>query len=156
MLKLLFSFSVWFLKYLKQVNKKNKISRRQCRKVNTEWRVAGVISNKKIGSILHDFFEGERYFVAPTQEYKVSKEHFESDWLEDVKIELRQAQETTNICSGNLTGTMDACDFVIFNNRNTIMKQVSSISIILMMPTLIDSLYEMNVPNDFEDNRSGI
>ena len=78
------------------------------------------------------------------------------DWLEDVKIELRQAQETTNICSGNLTGTMDACDFVIFNNRNTIMKQVSSISIILMMPTLIDSLYEMNVPNDLEDNRSGI
>ena len=87
---------------------------------------------------------------------KSQKEHFDSDLLEDVEIELRQAQETTNIYSDILTGTMDAYASVISNNMNTIMKQMTSISIILMIPTLIASLYGMNVPNDLEDNRYGI
>jgi magnesium transporter len=52
------------------------------------------------------------------------------DLLEDVEIELRQAQETTNIYSDILTGTMDAYASVISNNMNTIMKQMTSISII--------------------------
>jgi magnesium transporter len=50
------------------------------------------------------------------------------DLLEDVEIELRQAQ-ATNIYSDILTGTMDAYASVI-SNMNTIMKQMTSISII--------------------------
>jgi magnesium transporter len=76
--------------------------------------------------------------------------------LEDVEIELRQAQETTNIYSDILTGTMDAYASVISNNMNNIMKQMTSISIILMIPTLIASLYGMNVPNDLQSNPFGI
>ena len=87
---------------------------------------------------------------------KSQKEHFDFDLLEDVEIELRQAQETTNIYSDILTGTMDAYASVISNNMNTIMKQMTSISIILMIPTLIASLYGMNVPNDLENNSYGI
>jgi len=76
--------------------------------------------------------------------------------LEDVEIELRQAQEMTNIYSDILTGTMDAYASVISNNMNTIMKQMTSISIILMIPTVIASLYGMNVPNNLEDNNYGM
>jgi magnesium transporter len=54
-----------------------------------------------------------------------------------MEIELRQAQEMTNIYSDILTGTMDAS--VISNNMN-IMKQMTSISIILMIPTVIVSM----------------
>ena len=71
-------------------------------------------------------------------------------------LKLRQAQETTNIYSDILTGTMDAYAPVISYNMNTIMKQMTSISIILMIPTLIASLYGMNVPNDLQDNPYGI
>ena len=87
---------------------------------------------------------------------KSQREHFDLDLLEDVEIELRQAQETTNIYSDILTGTMDAYASVISNNMNTIMKQMTSISIILMIPTLIASLYGMNVPNDLQENKYGI
>jgi magnesium transporter len=76
--------------------------------------------------------------------------------LEDVEIELRQAQETTNIYSDILTGMMDAYASVISNNLNNVMKQMTSISIILMIPTLIASLYGMNVPNDLQNNPLGI
>jgi magnesium transporter len=51
---------------------------------------------------------------------------------------------------------MDAYASVISNNMNNIMKQMTSISIILMIPTLIASLYGMNVPNGLEDSKYGI
>ena len=76
--------------------------------------------------------------------------------LEEVENELRQAQETTNIYSDILTGMMDAYASVISNNLNAIMKQMTSISIILMIPTVIASLYGMNVPNNLEGNAYGL
>jgi magnesium transporter len=48
------------------------------------------------------------------------------DLLEDVEIELRQAQETT--FTATYINTMDAYASVISNNMNTIMKQMTSIS----------------------------
>lgn len=65
--------------------------------------------------------------------------------VEDVVIELKQAYNTVNIYSDILTGTMDAFASIISNNVNTIMKRMTSISIILMVPTLIASFYGMNV-----------
>ena len=80
---------------------------------------------------------------------------FDPELLEDVEIELRQAEETTNIYSNILTGMMDAYASVISNNLNVIMKRLTSISIILMIPTLIASLYGMNVPNNLQENPLG-
>ena len=54
-----------------------------------------------------------------------------------------------------LSGTMDAYASVISNNLNIVMKRLTSISIILMLPTLVASLYGMNVPNSLENNPYG-
>ena len=86
---------------------------------------------------------------------KNHKDTFDLDLLEDVEIELRQAEETTNVYSNILTGMMDAYASVISNNLNIIMKRLTSISIILMIPTLVASLYGMNVPNNLEQNSNG-
>jgi magnesium transporter len=51
---------------------------------------------------------------------------------------------------------MDAYASVISNNMNNIMKQMTSISIILMIPTVIASFYGMNVPNALQDNPMGL
>ena len=72
-------------------------------------------------------------------------EYLDEELLEDVITELRQAYNTVNIYSDILTGTMDAFASIISNNVNTIMKRMTSISIILMVPTLIASFYGMNV-----------
>ena len=87
---------------------------------------------------------------------KSQREFFDPELLEDVEIELRQAQETTNIYSDILTGMMDAYASVISNNMNNIMKQMTSISIILMIPTVIASFYGMNVPNSLQENVFGL
>jgi magnesium transporter len=79
----------------------------------------------------------------------------DEDLLEDVIIENRQAIEMANIYSDIQSGMMDAFASVISNNLNVVMKQLAVITIILMIPTFIASMYGMNVPNNFENNPYG-
>ncbi|MFV0555217.1 MAG: magnesium transporter CorA family protein [Mangrovibacterium sp.] len=74
------------------------------------------------------------------------------DLLEDAMIENRQALEMSRMYSDIQSGRMEAFASVISNNMNTVMKQLTSVSIILMIPTLISSMYGMNVPNYLEGN----
>ncbi len=79
----------------------------------------------------------------------------DEDLVEDVVIENRQAIEMAKIYSDIQSGMMDAFASVISNNVNAVMKQLALITIILMIPTLVASLYGMNVPNHFENNPLG-
>ncbi|MBN2814532.1 MAG: magnesium transporter CorA family protein, partial [Bacteroidales bacterium] len=79
----------------------------------------------------------------------------DEDLVEDVVIENRQAIEMAKIYSDIQSGMMDAFASVISNNVNVVMKQLALITIILMIPTLVASLYGMNVPNNFERNPLG-
>lgn len=155
-LKLLLSSSVWYLKYLKQVNQKIKLAENNLEQSIKNEELQALLQIEKCLVFFMTSLKGNDILLHRIRNIKSQKEHFDPELLEDVEIELRQAQETTNIYSDILTGTMDAYDSVISNNMNTIMKQLTSISIILMIPTLIASLYGMNVPNDLENNRYGI
>jgi magnesium transporter len=72
------------------------------------------------------------------------------DLFEDAVIENKQALEMAEIYSDIQSGMMDAFASVISNNLNVVMKQLTLISIILMIPTLIASIFGMNVPNFME------
>lgn len=155
-LKLLLSSSVWYLKYLKQVNQKIKLAENNLEQSIKNEELQALLQIEKCLVFFMTSLKGNDILLHRIRNIKSQKEHFDPELLEDVEIELRQAQETTNIYSDILTGTMDAYASVISNNMNTIMKQLTSISIILMIPTLIASLYGMNVPNNLENNRYGI
>ena len=68
---------------------------------------------------------------------------------------MSQARETTSIYSDILESTMDTYSSIINNNMNTIMRTLTSVSIIMMFPTLIASLFGMNVINGMEHSRWG-
>lgn len=74
----------------------------------------------------------------------------ELELLEDALTESRQAVEMANIHSNILSGMMDAFASVISNNLNVVMKRLTMISIILMIPTFFASVYGMNVPLPFQ------
>lgn len=74
----------------------------------------------------------------------------DKDMLEDVLIDNRQAIEMASIYSNILSGMMDAFASVISNNLNVVMKILTSITIILMIPTLIASIYGMNIDLPFQ------
>ena len=144
-LRLLLSSSVWFLKYLKQLYIEVK---------RAEKKLERSVKNSELQSLLHIencyvFFitsiNGNLILLQRLKSLKGGREYFDEDLLEDAEIELRQAQESTNIYSGILSGMMDAYASVISNNVNDIMKRMTSLSITLMIPTVIASFYGMNV-----------
>ena len=69
----------------------------------------------------------------------------DDELLDDVLIEVRQAIEMTSISEDILSQMMDAFASIISNNLNVVLKFLASVTILLSVPTLIASLYGMNV-----------
>jgi magnesium transporter len=67
------------------------------------------------------------------------------DQLEDAMVEYQQALETATIHSNILNGTLDTFASLINNNLNNVMKYLTAATIMLAAPTLIASLYGMNI-----------
>ena len=88
------------------------------------------------------------------QKYIYSYEEDE-DLLEDAIVENKQAIEMSKIYSDILNETMDMYASIISNNINDIMKFLTSITIILAIPTLVASLWGMNVPVPFQADQYG-
>ncbi len=76
---------------------------------------------------------------------KIKKYPEDTELLEDVIIENKQAIEMANIYSGILNGTMDAFASIISNNLNLVMKFLTTVTIVMSIPTMIASFYGMNV-----------
>lgn len=82
----------------------------------------------------------------------------DEDLIEDVIVENKQAIEMANIYSGILNGTMDTFASVISNNQNSVMKFLTTITIVLSIPTMVASFYGMNVASagmPFANNKWG-
>lgn len=82
----------------------------------------------------------------------IKKYQDDVDLLEDVIVENKQAIEMCNIYRDILSGTMDAFASVISNNLNIVMKMLTAITIIISIPTLIASIWGMNVPLPLSGN----
>jgi len=79
----------------------------------------------------------------------------DSDLLEDVIIENKQAMEMCSIYRDITSGTMDAFASIISNNLNTVMKILTSFTVVLAIPTIFASLWGMNVGVPFQQNPFG-
>ena len=79
----------------------------------------------------------------------------DEELLEDAIIENKQAIEMAKIYSDILSGTMDAYASIISNNLNIVMKVLTTITIILSVPTILGSFWGMNVPVPFANNIFG-
>ena len=65
--------------------------------------------------------------------------------LEDLSIDLQQQADLLRIYRDLIESSLDAFASVISNNQNDLLKVLASISLILMVPTLLASLYGMNL-----------
>ena len=76
----------------------------------------------------------------------------DADLLSDIIIENQESIEMVNIFSNILSNTMDAYASIISNNLNIVMKFLTSFTIILAFPTIVASLYGMNVGLPLQNN----
>lgn len=151
-LRIMLSSSVWFLKYLKQINNDIKEAEEQLERSIRNEELQDLLRIEKSLVFFTTSLKGNDILLHRIKNLRSYRDTYNPELLEDVEIELRQAQETTSVYSDILSGMMDAYASVISNNLNIVMKRLTSISIVLMIPTLIASFYGMNVPNNLESH----
>ena len=145
-LRMIYSSAVWFLKYLKQINNDVANAEKELEKSIRNEDLLRLMKLQKSLVYFNTSIRGNEVMLTKLQSIFQEPVYMDNELVEDVETELKQAHLTVNIYSDILTGTMDAFASIISNNVNTIMKRMTSISIILMVPTLIASFYGMNVP----------
>lgn len=152
--RLFLSSAVWYLKRLKQINMLiEKAKRNLDREVNNE----SLIGLSRLQDSLTYFqtsIRGNETLLSKLK-FKLQIDELDADLIEDVNIEMSQARETNNIYSHILESTMDTYQSIINNNMNTVMRTLTSVSILMMFPTLIASLFGMNLMNGMENNPLG-
>ncbi|MDL2211065.1 magnesium transporter CorA family protein [Bacteroides sp. OttesenSCG-928-M17] len=144
-LRLIYSSAVWFLKYLKQISNDIKSAEKELERSIRNEDLHRLMKLQSTLVYFNTSIRGNQVMISKLKGIFNDTDYLDTDLLEDVDIELKQALNMVNIYSDILTGTMDAFASIISNNVGTIMKRMTSISIILMVPTLIASFYGMNV-----------
>jgi magnesium transporter len=97
--------------------------------------------------------EGVLQKISRTKTIKMYEE--DQDLLEDVLVENKQASEMAKIYTDILTGMMGAFTSVISNNLNRVMKLLTSITICLSIPTIVASIWGMNVRVPWQEYAHG-
>ena len=144
-LTMLFRMATRFLQYLKQIERYSG---------NLESKLRKSMKNKELMQLL-DLKKSLVYFQTAlkanqTTIQKITRGKFlklydeDEDLLDDVNVEMSQAIEMANIYASVLSGTMDTFASLISNNLNTVMKVLTSITILMAIPTMVFSFYGMN------------
>ena len=144
-LRLIYSSAVWYLKYLKQIYNEVSSAEKELQRSIRNEDLLRLMNLQKCLVYFNTSIRGNEMMISKLPKIFHEKDYQNPELLDDVMIELRQAHNMVNIYSDILTGTMDAFASIISNNVNTIMKRMTSLSIVLMVPTLIASFYGMNV-----------
>ncbi len=79
----------------------------------------------------------------------------DTDLLEDVIVENKQAIEMVDMHRSILEGMMDGFASIINNNLNQIMKFLAAITIVLSIPTMLGTFWGMNVGVPFLNQTVG-
>ena len=152
--RLFLSSSVWYLKRLKRISLLLDSAKRS---------MDHTVDNTALMN-LSRLQDSLTYFITSIRgnetllqklKFKLPIDELDADLIEDVNIEMSQARETAHIYSEILESTMDTYTSIINNNMNTVMRTLTSFSIILMFPTLISSMFGMNLINGMESNELG-
>ena len=150
--QLFYENSSAFLKLLKEINKKTEHIERTLKKDLKNEDLLKMLNLEKALVYITTSLKSDEVVMEKTLRGKIIKLYEEDeDLLEDAIVENKQAIEMSKIYSDILNETMDMYASIISNNINDIMKFLTSITIILAIPTLVASLWGMNVPVPFQN-----
>ena len=146
LLSLLLRIANRYLVYLKQIDKISSLTEHQLHKSMKNKELIQLLGLEKSLVYFSTSLKGNEITLEKILRGRIIKLYEEDqDILEDVLIEIKQAIEMCNIYSSILSGTMDAFASIISNNLNIVMKVLTSITIVMAIPTIVSSFYGMNV-----------
>lgn len=140
----------YFIQYLNEMNKKRYLIEKELMDSSRNTDLAKLLNiQKSLVYFVTDLRANELLMmkIQRTNFLGIKNDEEKNDYLGDIIIDSSQALEMANIYANIVNGTMDFFGSIISNNLNIVMKRLTSITIILMVPTLIASFYGMNLPN---------
>lgn len=145
-LQVLYKNASLFLQYLRIIDKKSGVIEEKLHQSTKNRELIELLElEKSLVYFTTSLRSNEVVLEKLMRNEKIKKYPEDTDLLEDVIIENKQAIEMANIYSGILSGTMDAFASVISNNLNIVMKFLATITIVMSIPTMVASFYGMNV-----------
>ncbi|MDD3520982.1 MAG: magnesium transporter CorA family protein [Actinomycetota bacterium] len=155
-LQIILRIASYYLRYLKQIDKTSQIIETSLHRSMKNKELIQLLSLEKSLVYFSTSLKANGSVLEKLMKMKFIKQYPEDeDLLEDAIIENKQAIEMANIYSNILSGTMDAYASIINNNLSTVMKILTSITIIMAVPTIIASFWGMNVPVPFTEFKFG-
>ena len=154
--QILYLNSSYYLSYLKLINKETEIAEYILKNKMKNKELLKLLSLEKSLVYFTTSLKSNELVMERTLRGKIIKLYEDDeDILEDAITENKQAIEMAKIYSDILNGTMEAYASIISNNLNGVMKFLTSITIVLAIPTMISSFWGMNVNLPFQDNKFG-
>ena len=152
-LQILYYNASHFLNLLKQLNKETEIAENVLKKSMKNKELLKLLTLEKGLVYFTTSLRSNEAVMERTLRGKIVKMYEEDeDILEDAIVENKQALEMSKVYSDILNGTMEAYGSIISNNLNSVMKYLTSVTIILSLPTMIGSFWGMNVELPFANN----
>ena len=145
-LQFLYKVATYYLSYLKIINRETDKAEEKLKKSMRNEELIKMLSLEKSLVYFTTALKANELVMEKLMRSKVIKMYEEDeDILDDAIVENRQAIEMGTIYRDILNGTMDAYASVISNNLNIVMKLLASVTIVLSVPTIVSSLWGMNV-----------
>ena len=145
-LQILYKNATQYLQYLRIIDKKSEVIERKLHQSQKNEELIELLElEKSLVYFTTSLRSNEVVLEKLLRTEKIKKYPEDTDLLEDVIVENKQAIEMAGIYSGILSGTMDAFASVISNNLNIVMKFLATVTIVMSIPTMVASFYGMNV-----------
>lgn len=145
-LQILYKNSTRYLQYLKHIDKTSNKIEQDLHKSMKNKELIQMLKLEKSLVFFSTALKSNEVVLEKLTKFEYIKNYPEdTELLEDVIIENKQAIEMSNIYSSILSGTMDAFASIISNNLNIVMKFLTSVTIVMAIPTMISSFFGMNV-----------
>lgn len=155
-LQIFYKNAEMYLSELKKINRQKETTEKELNSSMKNKELLKMLSIEKSLVYFTTSLKSNELVMEKTLRGKVIKLYDEDeDLLEDAITENRQAIEMAKIYSDILSGTMDAYASIISNNLNIVMKVLTTITIILSIPTIIGGFWGMNVPVPFQSTNIG-
>ena len=142
-LRIIHSASYWYLTYLKEINHTVQEGEKKLRKAIRNEDLLGLMKLQNTLVYFNTAIRGDESLFGKIRH--VYQKSYDTDLMEDVEIEMQQAENTVDVYNDILESIMDSYASVISNTVNAIMKKMTAVSVVLMVPTLVASFYGMNV-----------
>ncbi len=152
-LKLILFTSKIYLRYLKAINHNIHIAQEEMGKSFNNEDIINLMDVRKSLTYFNRALHSNNLVIEKLSKRKMFTSTEEDEELtQDVIDENKQALETSRIYENIVTNTANTFATIVSNNVNHTVKFLTIITILLMLPTLVASIYGMNIKLPYQDS----